>query len=177
MTPPAQSRKLKTTKEIAELIQQSEGAIRIWKQKGCPHVFRGGRLYFDPEKVAEWRQEHGLNGMPGARKGNRHWAVKKAQMMGLEPGDQTARDRWEAARAAKLEIEVDRLRGLLVPVADVEAELVAAVRLFRSEILALPQRLAPVFAGMDSVPKIEQRMREELEEVLTSLAEADSWKP
>lgn len=76
----------------------------------------------------------------------------------------------EAIEARRAQVELERLMGELVPVADVKREYFAIVREMRDALLALPDRVAQVLA-IESDPRgVHRVLSEEIEQVLHGLS-------
>jgi phage terminase Nu1 subunit (DNA packaging protein) len=157
---PGQKRKLMTTAELAAFLGHSPHTVNRWRSLGCPARKHGRTYLYDRTAVAKWLRARNYDGKPGPKK------REKAVVTG-EDGQPLDPDvRFRLARAEKVELDVAKLKGEMVDRADVEEALVRLARVFRTSLLGLPARLAPVIASMDSVPKVEKRIRRELEGVL-----------
>lgn len=71
------------------------------------------------------------------------------------------------ARRAKLDLEV--AEGKLVPVEEVRAHAFDCARRVRDAVLAVPDRLAPVLAGMTDTEEVRRELRAELRKALAEL--------
>lgn len=76
------------------------------------------------------------------------------------------------AEATLAEMEVDKKRGLLVEVASVEREATSVMLEIRTRMLAVPERVAPSLLGETNEREIKKIISEEIEQALTSLADA-----
>ena len=77
------------------------------------------------------------------------------------------------AQADKTEMEVDTLRGNLIPVETVEADWLTMVMSCRSKLLAIPSRTAFQIATLDDAHEIERFLKRSVAEALTELTEQD----
>lgn len=51
-------RDLKTAKQVAEHFCVAEITVYQWKNRGCPHTFRGiNRILFNLQEVQDWIEE------------------------------------------------------------------------------------------------------------------------
>ena len=158
-------RKMMTSRELADFLGHDPATLTQWRKKGCPARKSGNTFVFDREAVAAWLRERGYDGLPGRKS-------RKPKDVQLGPdGEPLDPDvRFRIRRCEKLEMEIGKLRGELVDRVEVDEQNVAKARLFRTGLLGLAARLAPVVAGMDSVAKIERRLRSEFEGLLREFA-------
>lgn len=97
----------------------------------------------------------------------------KAMLSGNAGDLMTEKARLTRAQAEKTEIEISRLNGVLIPLADAERGWSAMVGAFRGKAVTIPPRAAPLLVG---------REESEIERILTdmifeALAELADWKP
>ena len=160
-------RKLMTTAEIAAFLGHEPATVRQWRAKGCPARKHGRTYLFDRTAVAKWLRARNYDGKPGPSPRPREVQLGPDGQM-IDPDT-----RFRLARAEKVELDVAKLKGELVERVEVEDGLVARARLFRTSLLGLAARLAPVLAPMDSVAKIERRLTREFEGLLREYARRD----
>lgn len=77
----------------------------------------------------------------------------------------------ERAKADKMELTVERLRGNLIPADMVERVWSNMTASFRAKILALPTKVALSIVGLKSPAEGEAILRDKVEEALSELAE------
>jgi len=70
----------------------------------------------------------------------------------------------------KLALEVATLKGSLVPLKTMKAEVIKANLTVKSQLMALPSRVAMRLSGMTDARQIEQLLRAEITEALNELA-------
>lgn len=85
-----------------------------------------------------------------------------------------ARARRAAAEAEDAELDLAVKKRQLLTVEDWESALRSALDSVRARVMALPGRLAPLVAGVDSVPSAVAVIEPVVAEVLTELASDDS---
>lgn len=105
-----------------------------WMSRGCPHEKKPGRqavLFYLPEVVA-WRYSGKVDG--------------DNNVLDL----QAERARLAKEQADKTAMENARIRGELVPVQAVRQLLEAVLSTFKTRVLALPSKLAPLLIGLTS---------------------------
>lgn len=78
--------------------------------------------------------------------------------------------RLTAARADKVELEVQAKKGELIAVKEVEKKWAAMLIAFRGKMLTIPTALAPELSGMDSPAEIEALLRRSIHEALNELS-------
>jgi len=84
--------------------------------------------------------------------------------------DTNHRERYEKARADREEMEVAAAKGDLIPYELVEKHWVDAVMRFRSKILSLPNKAAPIVAQESDTEVVRNMMEEWLNEALEELS-------
>ena len=131
----------------------------------------------DPDKKLIVREE-------GEKKADlamfvRRWAdykvstVKRASEITLEE----AKTEHELLKIQKTQIEVKRLTGEVVPVADVVALAQEIVAGTKNNLLHIPPTLAPVLAKVDDVEEAEEIMATAIRESLEDLARLEHYEP
>lgn len=87
----------------------------------------------------------------------------------------TARTRKDNAQAEKTEMEVNRLKGILVPISDVEKEVVEMVLKAKAKLLNLPNKVAVTAMACTSIKECEIEVRSKVEDILDELT-LESYK-
>ena len=88
--------------------------------------------------------------------------------------DRTQEDaRLKKAQADKLELQLAQLNGEIVKTDDVGEYIVGILMAFRSRMLALPKRLAPVLLGMKRTGDVQARIEADVNHALAELAGLD----
>jgi phage terminase Nu1 subunit (DNA packaging protein) len=155
-----------STKDVCDAFGVSRRTVTKWAGSGCPHEKARGGNRFDLRAVQRWREERdranadaGVGGTPPPVAPGTRDALNEAKL------------RKETAAARRVELIVGKLEGELVERAEVEAAFVRACAAFRSLVLAVPARCAPVVADLVEAVEVERLLRLELEEVLRQLAD------
>ncbi len=130
--------------QVASAIGTTRQAVEKWLAKGCP-VNDNGTLSLPA--VIGWRIE-------------REKTVRK-------PDQWLEKYRKQKAKIARLELQ--RLRGDLVPAGEAEAVIREAVGAAKTSFLAMPRKLAARLVGKEP-REIEAEMAEEIREILNKLA-------
>lgn len=145
-----------TQAEAAKRLGITPQALGVWTRRpGAPVVLRKGRPMCIWPDFPRWRD-----------------AERERQVRQESKPDSAvnAELRYETARATKMEMEVAVLERTLVP-ADETAEKVGAVLGgVRSQILNLPQRLAPEMVGVKSIQEARAKLDDGVAGVLEALS-------
>jgi len=137
-------------RELATLIGVGVGTVRAWKQKeGAPIGDASGR--YNVKKWMDWAAKHGK------------------ETPGLDP--QSKQD-WEIEKikrqVADLDIDLAKKRGELVANDDVRRWVAEGVHAFKTELLAIPSKLAPQVVGL-TIAEAEIRIRQAVHDSLMRL--------
>ena len=89
---------------------------------------------------------------------------------------ESERTRLASAQAEKTELEVEVIKGSLIPSENVESVVNNMISAFRSKMLSLPTKAAPSVIQLADVAEAETLLREYVYEALTELSEYDSEK-
>lgn len=81
----------------------------------------------------------------------------------------TARTRKDNAQAEKTEIDVQRLKGILVPISDIEHEVTEMVLKAKAKLLNLPNKIAVTAMACTSIKECEMEVRTKVEDILEEL--------
>lgn len=87
---------------------------------------------------------------------------------------ESERTRLASAQAEKTELEVEVIKGSLIPSESVEAVVNNMISSFRSKMLSLPTKAAPSVVQMADVAEAEELLRGFVYEALTELSNYDS---
>ena len=130
----------------------------------------------DHKTILKWQKE----GMPVQREGERgqsndydtgkviDWLVKRASETATAL--EIARVRHTNAQAEKTELEVEVLKGNLIPLETMKIEWGDVVGAFRAKMLAMPSNLGHRLAALREPRKIEKALKESIYEALAELA-------
>lgn len=89
---------------------------------------------------------------------------------------ETERTRLASAQANKTELEVEVIRGNLIPADQVEEVVNNMISSFRAKMLSLPTKAAPTIVAMADTAQVEASLKEYVYEALQELSEYDSEK-
>jgi phage terminase Nu1 subunit (DNA packaging protein) len=119
------------------------------------------------EAALAWRDK---NQRPYAKPTGPAPVAVRAVHDGEVPDFKVSRARREAADADKAEMEAAKMRGELVPAAEVRAEFAKALASIRDGLLNLPGRMAPVLAAQSDARLVQAALDSELRALLGALA-------
>ena len=89
---------------------------------------------------------------------------------------ESERTRLASAQAEKTELEVETIKGNLIPAENVEAVVNNMVSSFRAKMLSLPTKAAPTVVQLADVAEAETLLREYVYDALTELSNYESEK-
>lgn len=141
-----------TQAEIAGILGLQTRQIRNLEAQGLPHRAEGRRKFYPLPEAVRWVRDRDV-------------ATVLADV--APTGFDEARAREMAARAEKAELEVRKMRGELVDVAEWEREFSGPLAEIRAQLLALPGRIAAELPlpPAQSVEIIERVVHEVMSEV------------
>jgi terminase small subunit / prophage DNA-packing protein len=139
---------------IAEVFGVAPKTIVEWQEQGFPVAVRGGPgvpSQYSSQDCVAWLVQR---------------EVRKVQ------GNETTTDRLKRVQAERIEMDMAKDRGQLLPADQIEPLWAASVLKAREHLLSQPPRLASILIGMEKVD-VENILRAEFETFLRKLAE---WK-
>ena len=145
--------------EAARRLWMSAQALGVWaKRPGAPVVLRKGKPFCVWPDFPKWRDQE-------LDRAAREDARGKPESLS------EAEQRYESARAEKLELDVERMRGNLVTVDEATKAMEEKLALLRSALVTLPQRIAPVVLGCKTLAEVTAKLDAAVSEAMTSIAE------
>lgn len=148
----------KTTAEAADGVGITPQALGKWASRpGAPveTAKNGERVYLWPD-FPRWREQELVR-------------QAKAEVV----GESTANaNRYEAARAERIEMEVRQLKGELVSVEESVQVYEKRCGALRSKLMTFPHAWAPNLMGLKSIPEAEMQLEKGISEALTVLSGA-----
>lgn len=153
--------------ELAEFFGVSLPTISAWVTRGCPFLERGqkGKEWsFDTAQVAEWRREQAVAD-----------ALGDTSKMDIEEANR----RSAVANAEIREIELRRMKGELVEIADVAATVGDDYARCRARMLAIPSKITPRLSQLTDPAAIRATVETAITEALAELSshDADTSRP
>lgn len=139
---------------MAGLFDVTEKTISVWKNKeGLAEAFLS-KGKWDLRTAVQW------------------WAENK-----FYPSDNKeisdSRERWEKARADKMELSVDQIKGELLPADEVQHALKELIGTTKRAFLMLPHQLPTLLVGKDPA-ETKETLETAVDEILKGLVEGAS---
>lgn len=144
---------------IAEVFGVSEPTIDRWVRAGAPVVKKGSRgvpSEYNTAEMIEWQLRTQLEEATGS----------------VVADDATLDRRIKTAKAEKAELTVQRERGLLAPIAQVEHVMGACFAEVRASLRVIPSRVYGALVGEDDETKWKGILMREIDSALKSLSTA-----
>ena len=139
-----------TSKDVAKLLGIDERTLRRWKNDGMPA--------FESGEVGNWYVERKLKERFG----------DAANGEGLDFTAERARVAKE--QADKLAMENDARRDMTMTRGEVAALLTRVIMIFKTRLMTIPMKLAPLLFGMKSIPEIMEALKAAIYEALNELS-------
>jgi terminase small subunit / prophage DNA-packing protein len=145
---------------ISEMWGVALTTVDAWVRAGCPVVQRGSRgveWAFNTADVAKWRENRAAE-----------------QAVGKGPLDEEElKKRKLAAETALAELELAKAKALVAPLDQVERMVSRAFAEVRTGVRNVPGRVVSLLIGETDERRFKQVLREELDQALEALANAD----
>lgn len=151
-TEPAPAGRRPTLRELAAELGVGYSTLKLWHAK---HGMPGGRGKWDLDAIRAWM----------ATRADPRYASKRAPSKREQTGLQRETERWRSARADKTELEVQQLRGELVPRVDVIEMRRSAAQAFARSLRSRGARLGSLLEGK-SASEIQAILAADAEEML-----------
>ena len=136
--------------ELMALTGKSARTLMRWQREGMP---RAKDKTYDLAQVWNWVEEHlRTTARPVAEGKSPEW------------------ERFRAAKADMAEMQLEKLRGELMPRAEVESGLRARAAALKRGLLGLPRALAPMLAIMTEPREVEAALRANVVDLLRRYA-------
>lgn len=154
-------------KQVAEFLGTTQRTITDWMYKPkdpfpvSEYGSTGAATKFHPKSVIKWYVRHEISKRLGS--------TDDGQVYDYE----AERARLTNKQAEKAQLELQVLRGELIPATRVEEEQGAMVTAFRTRCLSIPIKAAPVLVNREDPAAIEGYLRELIYEALNELADFD----
>jgi phage terminase Nu1 subunit (DNA packaging protein) len=141
------------------LLRKAPNTLKAWFRQGCPVAQRGRQnkpWRINIGDVLEWREQQAVQA-----------AVGDTSTLDIDE----ARRRKTAAEAALAELELGRRKSELLEVEAVEKAWTGLLLAFRSRMLSLPVKAAPLVQVCQTLPEIQEQLKRLIYEALTELSE------
>jgi phage terminase Nu1 subunit (DNA packaging protein) len=138
--------------------------VDTWVRAGCPVVQRGSRgieWQFNTADVVRWREDE-----------------RAKQASGAAPQDEEElRKRRLVAETLTAELVLAKARGEVAPIDQVERMMARAFAAVRASMRNIPGRVVTSIVGETNERRIKQVLKDEIDQALESLANADLAEP
>ena len=148
--------------ELSQIHGVSLPTISNWVKQGCPFEHKGrlGKEWiFNTAKVARWREDKAAAN-----------AIGDVASLDIDE----VKLRKLAAEASLAELELEKQRGLVVPIADVTEVWAKELSVTRARILSITNSLPPALMGITDLNECKIIVTKTVREALESLSEYGS---
>lgn len=149
---------------VSDMFGVALTTIDTWVRAGCPVVQRGSRgieWQFNTADVARWREDERAKQASGAAPTN----------------EDELRTRRLIAETLTAELELAKARGAVAPIDQVERMMARAFAAVRAGMRNIPGRVVTSIVGETNERRIKQVLKDEIDQALESLANADLNEP
>ena len=140
---------VQTYQEVAKVLEVSIKTVQRWKKEGMPITKDG---YYDLEQIKDWQKKRIEESEKYDRESKAYWDQKLLK-----------------GKVEKIELEIKKLREVLVSKEEVEQERVTRIMAVKRAFLALPTSLASVLA-MKEPREIQTTLYEAIGEIIDDFA-------
>jgi phage terminase Nu1 subunit (DNA packaging protein) len=149
---------------VADMFGVALTTVDTWVRAGCPVVQRGSRgieWQFNTADVVRWREDE-----------------RAKQAAGAAPQDEDElRKRRLVAETLTAELVLAKARGEVAPIDQVERMMARAFAAVRASMRNIPGRVVTSIVGETNERRIKQVLKDEIDQALESLANADLAEP
>jgi hypothetical protein len=139
-----------TETELAAELETEDRSLRRWREEGCPHQRRSGRILYRLPQVVEWLRER-------ARKET-------------DADEAKERARKMRADADRSEMLAAKLRAELAPVAQMDAAVERLASAVQAEVAGLRARFTLRLVGLKTPHEAALVLDDMAKQILTALA-------
>lgn len=153
-----------TRQEVADLFGVSHTTVDAWIKRGLPVSERGSRgkaWQINTAEVSAWLERRAKESVSGDDQADER-ELKRRKL---------------AAETAKVELELARVRGEVVPLAQLERALANTFAEVKTNIRSVPSRVATAIIGEESETRIKAVILKELDQALETLGDFDLEEP
>jgi phage terminase Nu1 subunit (DNA packaging protein) len=150
--------------EIADLFGVSHTTVDAWIKRGMPVVQRGSRgkaWQINTAEVSAWLEQR----------------AKESAAGGDQADERELKRRKLAAETAKVELELARVRGEVVPLAQLERALANTFAEVKTNLRSVPSRVATAIIGEETETRIKAVILKEIDQALEALGDFDLEEP
>lgn len=149
-----------TRQEVADLFGVSHTTVDAWIKRGMPVSERGSRgkpWRINTAEVSAWLEQRAKESASGSDQADER-ELKRRKL---------------AAETAKVELELARVRGEVVPLAQLERALANTFAEIKTNIRSVPSRVATAIIGESNETRIKAVILKEIDQALEVLGDFD----
>jgi phage terminase Nu1 subunit (DNA packaging protein) len=147
-------------REIAQIFGVAESTVNEWIRRGCPVLDRGGKgiaWQINTAEVSEWLKKRAVEDVAGDTLADES-ELKRRKL---------------AADTAKVELELAKVKGEVVPLKQLERALANTFAEVKTNIRNVPSRVSTTLIGETSETRIKEVVLEEIDLALEAMDEFD----
>ena len=151
--------------EICRIFGVSSTTFASWMKSGAPYIEKGakGRQWkVNTRDISDWLRARELELQAGNASLGDEKELKRRKL---------------AAEAAKIELELSRARGEVVPLKQLERALANTFAEVKTNMRTVPSRVATALIGEDSETRIKAVVLAEIDQALEALGDFDLDEP
>ena len=152
-----------TRQEVADLFGVSHTTVDSWLKRGLPVIQRGSKgkaWVINTAEVSSWLEQ------------------RAKESGGSDNADERELKRRKlAAETAKVELELARVRGEVVPLKQLERALANTFAEVKTNLRSVPSRVATAILGEESEARIKAVILKEIDQALETLGDLDLDEP
>lgn len=149
-----------TRQEVADLFGVSHTTVDAWIKRGMPVIQRGSRgksWQINTAEVSAWLEQRAKESVSGDDQADER-ELKRRKL---------------AAETAKVELELARVRGEVVPLAQLERALANVFAEVKTNLRSVPSRVVTAIIGEESETRIKAVILKEIDQALDTLGDFD----
>lgn len=152
-----------TRQEVADLFGVSHTTVDAWLKRGLPVIQRGSKgkaWVINTAEVSAWLEQRAKES--GGSDNTDERELKRRKL---------------AAETAKVELELARVRGEVVPLKQLERALANTFAEVKTNLRSVPSRVATAIIGEESETRIKAVILKEIDQALEVLGDLDLEEP
>ena len=152
-----------TRQEVADLFGVSHTTVDAWIKRGMPIVTKGSKgkaWVINTASVSAWLEQRAKESSGNDNADERELKRRKL-----------------AAETAKVELELARVRGEVVPLKQLERALANTFAEVKTNLRSVPSRVATAIIGEESETRIKAVILKEIDQALETLGDLDLDEP
>lgn len=144
-----------TTDGLCEALDVAPRTLTGWRERGLPHDKKGKTCRYNLGEVATWMKANGLTGKVTGNIDKAHWDGRKIK-----------------ALAERYELQLERERGSLIPLAEARQTYTNFVRVIRNRLQRMGVSLSTRWGDPDAARR-QSDIEEEIRLALSDVSKSD----